>query len=677
MLKVTPIGSCRIAGPLRHGQNAYGIALNLARCYGYCHSPAEAVQMARFLRGSLGIPREIWPLVAPSQSREAVTKHTHRLSDLYVVELSSAKELTVDGVSIQLNYFTSKFRAFFSDTERANLFWACAESEDRSPMTALLRRTWSANEKQRAEAQILEKIHLNMVTLESLRRDIQTLTELLPRILFVTHVDVRKPNGLPIASRSSFIKMVSEEVARAGHTCFDPTRPMAEFGQQASIADHSTSLAHFTTEFTQEVMDDWMQQVIAPMTDNAVCQNSAEDAINALHAQIRAACEHGRYTQACARLERLACETALAGTLLKEARLGQKGAQDAFCERIAAMDAKNERIGKLGDLVSEATNLGLFRTALSLAKKGGGGLAALPTHVLMKAARLAVEAGDKDAAFEFAYGAYCGDRQSSPASDLISELAISGRLGAFAKLKAKDTQLLLSKLKPVQKLLALRIQGMPPRAALSPRTSEGDLSEMIDHLSENEQIDEAVELMAAWRTQRRVDRIREEHLVRKLDAWVEAALVLPVELHRIEALNAIREADPRHRGLRNALQTLKTDLIIRIRAAGKAQDLDAIEKLRAEVGAFPAPLPEFDLWRARLHFGRGEFEQTLDLGQGVASHFPESIGVWVLLMRASVKLRKDTAAAEFARKVMELASAKTRNIKAEAEAVLTAQKVDA
>ena len=40
MFTVTPIGSCRITTPLKMGQARHGLNLNLARNYGYCHSPA-------------------------------------------------------------------------------------------------------------------------------------------------------------------------------------------------------------------------------------------------------------------------------------------------------------------------------------------------------------------------------------------------------------------------------------------------------------------------------------------------------------------------------------------------------------------------------------------------------------------------------------------------------------
>ena len=51
----------------------------------------------------------------------------------------------------------------------------------------------------------------------------------------------------------------------------------------------------------------------------------------------------------------------------------------------------------------------------------------------------------------------------------------------------------------------------------------------------------------------------------------------------------------------------------------------------------------------------------------------ERISVWVLLMRAALKANERGQAAEFAGRVLELACSKTDWLRAEAEAVLSAE----
>ena len=117
--RITAIGSCRIAGPLRRSQINSGSLYNRSGVYGYCHTSAEAVQMARHLVGEKAIPQGIWPLVSKSECRP----DPHDPSDAYVVEISSAKSITLDGSPIQLNYLAGAYPAIFEDREVARQYW--------------------------------------------------------------------------------------------------------------------------------------------------------------------------------------------------------------------------------------------------------------------------------------------------------------------------------------------------------------------------------------------------------------------------------------------------------------------------------------------------------------------------------------------------------------------------
>ena len=76
-------------------------------------------------------------------------------------------------------------------------------------------------------------------------------------------------------------------------------------------------------------------------------------------------------------------------------------------------------------------------------------------------------------------------------------------------------------------------------------------------------------------------------------------------------------------------------------------------------------------------FDSGEYEDVVELGQSAAVHMPETINVWVLLMRAAVQTKNAAKASEFASKVVALACGKTQKLKSEAEAVLNARTVGA
>jgi len=134
MKKITPIGSCRITQPLRRAQSEFGFELNKSGVYGYCHSSSEAVQMARFLLADQQIPRQLWPLLTKAEQ----APDAHEISDAYVVELSSAKSITIDGHSVQLNYLTSRHPEVFADDNIARDFWSVVDTNKQALIAGFL-----------------------------------------------------------------------------------------------------------------------------------------------------------------------------------------------------------------------------------------------------------------------------------------------------------------------------------------------------------------------------------------------------------------------------------------------------------------------------------------------------------------------------------------------------------
>lgn len=672
MFTITPIGSCRITTPLRRGQSVHGFNLNMERCYGYCHSPAEAVQMAHFMQGSADIPQDLWPLVSRKHELSAMTTNAHAASDLYVVELASAKEVTIDGVSIQLNYLNATFPEFFADMKRAQSFWALAEAGDTADMLAFLDQHWSATPQQQEQALTLGKMRLQFVTREGLRRDIKTLSEMLPDVLFVSHVDACKEDGRAIGSRSRFIQLVSEEVSLAGCKFYNPTDLMSEFGQSAAIEDESAGLAHFTDAFGSGVMDQWMGKVIAPKTDAAI----RNDAANAhLSPQITAACYHGQFAQTVARLQALSADGVSVDTVLSSVMRSQERACADFMTRIAAIQEDDLNGEDCGKLILEASEIGLFEEAMKLAEISTAGLSEMPTHLLMRIGDLAKRVGALDMAFEFYLSAARKDQVR--ACDALAELSIARKLDVLAKLNSYQRASFLSNAAPTKRIQLLLLNKAAVTEAVTLATTPEEAEKIVCYLASTHGIGYAAEVLAAWREHQCSDRVTQQILISVLDSWVSTALSFEERIDRIHGLNAVLYAAPRHQPARVAMQDIRKELALLIRAAGKDGNIDLLDALSIEAAALSKELPELDLWRARLRFGLGEYATALQLGKSAAAFLPEKINVWVLLMRAATKAHYKAEAADFARKVIGLACPKTEALKSEAEAVLQSNLVRA
>ncbi|MGB5557271.1 MAG: hypothetical protein WBN04_04570, partial [Paracoccaceae bacterium] len=432
MFSITPIGSCRITTPLRRGQPIHGFQLNLDRCYGYCHSPAEAVQMARFIQGSATISKEVWPLVSRAHDLHEISASTHVSSELYVVELSSAKEVTIDGISVQLNYLKSAYSDFFANPERCNVFWALAKAGDSDELMGFLDHEWSATPQQRSDANMLGKIRLQLVTPEGLRRDIRVLSDMLPDVLFVSHVDASKPDGNLIKSRSEFINLVEAEVKSAGCKFYNPTDLMHEFGQTAAIEDESTGLAHFTESFADSLMEDWMGEVIAPMTDEAVRAGVSSVVDRKLQPQIAAARQQGKLVDIRARLEALATDTAVVLPLLEENTQAQERVQAAFLAEYSALSGKNFCADEAIHALKTGCSIGLFDSASELARAYPAVVANMTAHELMGCASRAKLGAATEVAGEFYLAA--AKKGSRRAFSVLAKQAIESGSDLLARL---------------------------------------------------------------------------------------------------------------------------------------------------------------------------------------------------------------------------------------------------
>ena len=251
---ITPIGSCRIAGPLRVGAVDRGYTLNRAKTYGYTHSSLEAVQQVRFIQGDYHPSEIAWPLMARNHQLDQLKRATHEQSDLYVVEVSSQKQLTFRGHAIQSNYLQKHFADFFSDRARAADFWSAV---DANASQSWLSRNWNGPNR-KADRQILSDIRRSVATVESLSAHLREIVQRLGNVAIVTHVDARLQNGRKIASRSSFVEVVKRTCAKLDIPCYDPTELMGLIGQDVAIEAGSNSLAHYTGEFERHLADDLM-----------------------------------------------------------------------------------------------------------------------------------------------------------------------------------------------------------------------------------------------------------------------------------------------------------------------------------------------------------------------------------------------------------------------------------
>jgi len=248
-IRITAIGSCRISTPFKAADQFFPIENNNSRIYGYTHSSKEALQQIAFLQGNFRPPTAIYPLLLPNANLDKLAIQKHAPSDIYVVELSSAKQLHIDDVAVQLNYVTRHFGTYFADKTRASRFWQLSDGNCRDEKNAFLESDTAFTALTETDQILLRKLTLSMATEDSLAADIVEMQALLPRLVILTHCNVKTSAKTILESRARYIDMVQRAAKRANAAVFNPTISMQAFGQSAALADPDGSLSHYSPDF--------------------------------------------------------------------------------------------------------------------------------------------------------------------------------------------------------------------------------------------------------------------------------------------------------------------------------------------------------------------------------------------------------------------------------------------
>lgn len=243
----------------------YPIKQQLGRNYGFVHTSAEALQQARFHVRPPRFPPTQRVIFRPSNGEQA-RRGVHKPADLYMVELSSRKLLTVGGYPIQSNYLGRYFSEFFADRARTRAFWAQASDERLAERRAWLDQDPVFKSLSADNRDLLARIVKREQTDDEIEQQMQQLVDLLGRdkVVFVTHVNAMTPDNVPIEQRAQLIAAVTASAQRIGVPCYDPTPLMNKIGQADAMEDGGLDLTHYTPLFAERLYTEWFKTFVRP-----------------------------------------------------------------------------------------------------------------------------------------------------------------------------------------------------------------------------------------------------------------------------------------------------------------------------------------------------------------------------------------------------------------------------
>jgi tetratricopeptide (TPR) repeat protein len=263
---IAPIGTCRIHTPLRDGVGRYPLKLQLGRNYGFVHTSAEALQQAKFMYGECEIPADVQRLIFRPSNGGQARRGTHKPADLYMVELSSRKLLTIDGYPIQSNYLGRYFSEFFADRVRTRMFWSLAVADRLAERRALLDKDPVFKSLSADDRELLARIQKRYLADDEIETEMRQLVNLLgkDKVVFVTHVNALTPDNEPIDQRQQLISAVSMGAQNLRVPCYDPTPLMNKIGQADALEDGGLDLTHYTEVFSERLCAEWYKNFMRP-----------------------------------------------------------------------------------------------------------------------------------------------------------------------------------------------------------------------------------------------------------------------------------------------------------------------------------------------------------------------------------------------------------------------------
>jgi len=264
--RITPIGTCRIHTPLRRAVPRYPIEMDLHRNYGFVHSSQEALQLIRFLQGEQTFPPEVAPILARDGDLDVYDGTKWDRADLHLVEISSSKLISSQGVAVQVNYIARHFADFFANADRSRAFWAAVKARKRHDLLDLVRHDPSYRRMSHADRELLLSLSMAQQSYRALQADMAEIVERLGRnrVIFVTHVNALTADDHVVAARDRLIRIVHSAAEQLEVPVYDPSDLMRQFGQDRALENGGLDLTHYTPAFSDAVFDELHQQHIAP-----------------------------------------------------------------------------------------------------------------------------------------------------------------------------------------------------------------------------------------------------------------------------------------------------------------------------------------------------------------------------------------------------------------------------
>jgi Flp pilus assembly protein TadD len=665
-------------------RDQYGFKINLDRNYGYCHTSAEAVQLMNFMKGSYTPDLDIWELIARGKDYKEMANMPLNKSDLFIVEISSLKCLTLGDNYIQLNYLANAFRGFFSCKIRTKSFWKLTAQDDIASLDLFLSENWASTPQQVEESNTLRRIKRSLMTESEIRRDIKELMANLDNVLFVTHVDAKKPDGNTIASRSSLISLVNKIVNEEGGNVYNPTSRMLEVGQEFAIEDHSDSLAHYTESFCEILFKDWYKYFISICFDK-LSLTGKDTFLNKGIQHYQSLIDIGSITGLLQRLESLMVnhgkEPKLFELIAKVSSMSGSDKENLNTLE-QSLEYQPENITLLTQYVEVLIRLEYYIEAGKAVNRINSLGQTIPVEELYTLGTALYSNGDNVQAFSLFESVLLKNSNHVMAATKIADLLLlKERSLSAVNLDEELRQKLINLLSPALlfklNLLDINFSEAQERKKLISKYRESELLDIVPEMVGKGYRTEASLLLFEYQTNQYGSLASLELVSQKLFeialSWLEEYEKEETIEKRYELINCTLIAFPILRETRISFRKFEQDLLFAIREMYKATNIEGLKSLSHFFQSTDKNVYELEFLTARLLFNEQNYADAMKSALRAVEYNSDSLLANVLLMRSSFRNNELLIAKKAAEAVCLFND--TDSEKLYAEAILTLERI--
>lgn len=242
---IATIGTCRIADPILTATRHRPLRRANQRVYGFVHTLPEILQQIDDLLGVRPIPSELEPFLT---DRIGASKgDVDEQPDLYLVEVSTRKELRFRDWVLQVNYVERTLKPYPGLHRIFRNRWRQSDRAERRDLLLAHPEFERASEIERA---VLLETYVHQTTYEELEAGLHTIKEKLSApVIFFCHIDVDDFSGRPLASRRELCAWMRQICERNAYPFIDPTPHVVAFGREQALDDGGKDVNHYSLSY--------------------------------------------------------------------------------------------------------------------------------------------------------------------------------------------------------------------------------------------------------------------------------------------------------------------------------------------------------------------------------------------------------------------------------------------